>query len=142
MARNAAGVRSAMALAGALYSPEHLHDVRMAVKKLRYTAELSREGRGQPRTVDIAALKTVQDRLGCLHDLEVLLERVRRVQASLSPPDRRAWRELGSLAHAVEDNCRRWHARYMRDRSTLLAIAGRMGAKLRSTAGVRRRAAG
>jgi hypothetical protein len=39
-----------------------------------------------------------------------------------------AWKALGALVHAVEDDCRQWHARYMRDRLVLIAIADRLGA--------------
>jgi hypothetical protein len=46
----------------------------------------------------------------------------------LSSPDLTAWRDLGSLVHVVENDCRQLHARYMRDRTELIAIADRMGA--------------
>jgi CHAD domain-containing protein len=108
--------------------PEYLHDVRIALKKLRYAAELLRETRHDRTSADLRVLKGAQDVLGRLHDLEVLLEWVRQVQASLSTPDLTAWRDLGSLAHAIEDDCRLLHARYMRDRARLTAIADRMGA--------------
>jgi CHAD domain-containing protein len=142
LARRAADVRSAIEVAGAMYVPEYLHDVRIALKKLRYAAELLKEtGRGQA-TADITALKGAQDVLGRLHDLEVLLDWVRQVQASLSTPDLTAWRELGSLAHTVEDDCRQLHARYMRRRARLIAIADRMGAPPLHAGSAGRRAAG
>jgi CHAD domain-containing protein len=142
IARRSAQVRSAIVAAGAVYAPEPLHDVRIALKKLRYAVELSRDGRRQRTAADIRALKRAQDLLGRLHDLEVLLERSREVQASLSPPDLIAWRELGSLVHAVEDDCRQLHARYMRDRAKLIAIADQLGAFKLHAASVRQRAAG
>jgi CHAD domain-containing protein len=142
LARRAACVRSTIEDAGALYVPERLHDVRIALKKLRYAAELVREAGHRRVTADVAVLKGAQDLLGRLHDLEVLLAWERGVQASSSPPDLTAWRELGSLVHAIEDDCRHLHARYMRDRAALVAIADRMGAGRPSAAGVGRRAAG
>ena len=45
VARRAASVRSAIAAAGAVYAPEQLHVVRIALKKLRYSVELASEGR-------------------------------------------------------------------------------------------------
>ena len=104
--------------AGAVYLPERLHAVRIALKKLRYGLELSvgsrrRQGRRPTR----ALLKRIRTLLGRLHDLQVLIERVRQVQASLTPPD------LAGVARArrarsrrSSTSCRRLHARYVRDR--------------------------
>jgi CHAD domain-containing protein len=142
LARRAARSRTAIEAAGALYLPEPLHDVRIALKKLRYTAELSRRPERPRKTADLAALKAAQALLGRLHDLEVLIAWARELQASLSPPNLTAWRELGALVHAVEPECRQLHARYMRDRSKLIAIADRMGADQLRVAGTERRATG
>jgi CHAD domain-containing protein len=128
LVRRAAGVRAAVVAAGAVYAPEQLHGVRIAVKKLRYAAELAAETTRKPFDAAIEALKAAQDLLGRLHDLDVLLRRVRQAQASLSPPDLAAWRDLSSLADIVEDDCRTLHARYMRDRANLTAVANRIGA--------------
>jgi CHAD domain-containing protein len=128
LARRAARLQSAMAMAGALYAPEPLHDVRIALKKLRYTAELSLEAGRSRATADVAALKAAQNLLGRLHDCDVLVAAGREAQASLVRPDLNGWRELTRLVHAVEDECRELHAHYMRDRTKLTAIANRMGA--------------
>jgi CHAD domain-containing protein len=128
LARRATVAQSAIELAGALYVPERLHEVRIALKKLRYSAELSKEAGRARMAADVAALKSAQDLLGRLHDLQVLLITAREVQASLSPPDLTAWRELGSLIRTIEDDCRSLHARYMRERDRLIAITNRMGA--------------
>jgi CHAD domain-containing protein len=127
LARRAASVRSAIEVAGSLYVSGRLHDVRVALKKLRYAAELSLEV-GRRVAADLAALKRAQGVLGRLHDLEVLLAWAREVQAAPSPPGVLAWKELGAAVHAIEDDCRQLHARYMRDRRALLEIASRMGA--------------
>ena len=68
-----------------MYVPQRLHDVRIAVKKLRYAAELADETTGKRITGDVAALKAAPDLLGRLHDLEVFLNS-RRVR------DRHRWR--------------------------------------------------
>ena len=129
LARRAARVREAVNAAGVVYAPVRLHGVRIALKKLRYAAELAAEVRGSRRTTaDIVALKAAQSLLGRLHDLEMLLVRGREAQVALSPPDFTVWRELGSLVHAVEDDCRQRHAGYVRSRERLMAIAERMGA--------------
>ena len=126
IARRAARVRSTIDVAGVIYVPANMHEVRIALKKLRYAAELSKDA-GRPIAADLAALKAGQDLLGRLHDLEVLLRWGRAVQASVSPSDVALPRELGSLVLAVERDCRQLHARYMGDRAKLNALADRMG---------------
>lgn len=124
----AARVEAAIEAASSVYASERLHDVRIALKRLRYAAELSQEPASRRLTADIAMLKAGQDLLGRLHDLEVLLEWGREVQASLTPPDINAWRDLRALVHTIEDDCLRLHARFMHDRAKLLAVANRLGA--------------
>jgi CHAD domain-containing protein len=140
LARRAGRVRAAIEATGAVYVPERLHGVRLAAKKLRYAAELAADAPRHRITADIAVLKAAQDLLGRIHDFEMLLVRAREVQATL-PPDLRAWRDLGSLIHVVECECRQLHARYMRDRTDLVAIANRMGASTRAALPVSRRTA-
>lgn len=128
VARRATTVWTAIEAAGAVYAPGHLHGVRVALKKLRYAAEIAAEARGKQTTPDIVALKAAQNLLGRLHDLEMLLVRGREEQAALSPPSLAGWRDLSSLVHAVDDDCRQLHASYVRDRAKLIAIAVRNGA--------------
>jgi CHAD domain-containing protein len=118
-----------------------VHEVRIGLKKLRYAVELSAEARRQRPSASIAALKAAQELLGRLHDLEVLIEWGRDLQASSSPPDLAASHALGLLARSVEDRCRQLHARYMSDRPSLIAIANRLGARYSHPAPLRRRAA-
>jgi CHAD domain-containing protein len=141
LARRAECVRSAIAAAGSLYVPERLHDVRIALKKLRYAAELATEVGRQRMTTALPALKKAQGLLGRIHDLEVLVAFGRGAQASLSPPALSVWKALGSLVHAVEGDCRQLHAQYMRDRTTLIVIADRTAASTPRAAAVVRRAA-
>jgi CHAD domain-containing protein len=139
LARRAARFAAAINDAGAVYLPERLHAVRIALKKMRYAVELSAEIAGQPSTPELRTLKRGQDLLGRLHDVQVLIDRVRQLQASLTPPDIAVWRELDALITSLDNDCRRLHARYMRDRAALLAICDRDGARP-SAAPVRRRA--
>jgi CHAD domain-containing protein len=140
LVHRAARVREAVETAGTVYVPEHLHRVRIAVKKLRYTAEVAADATRTQIAADVAALKNAQDLLGRLHDLGVLLLRAREAQAQLFPPDLIAWRDLSVLVDIVEDDCRRLHARYMRNRTELMVIANRMAVGPR-TQPVGRRAA-
>ena len=141
LARRAGRVRAAIEATGAVYAPERLHGVRIAAKKLRYAAELAAEAPRKRIAADIAVLKAAQDLLGRLHDFEMLLVRAREVQATMSPPDLSACRDLGLLVHDVEHECRQLHARYLRDRTDLVAIANRMGASTRAAQPVSRRTA-
>ena len=142
LARRATRVQRAIEVAGALYAAEPLHEVRIALKKLRYATELSQEAGRARLTADVNALKAAQELLGRLHDYEVLIAAGREVQASLSPPAVATWRELKGLAQTIEDDCRHLHARYMRDRRRLVAIADRLGAGQALTSAASRRAAG
>jgi len=115
--------------AGAVYLPERLHAVRIAVKKLRYGVELRARATGTKDEADLRTLKRVQDALGRMHDLQVLIDRVRQVQAALVPPDTGVWGHLDGLVNGLEDDCRRLHARYMRARPALAALCARSVAR-------------
>ncbi len=123
-----------------MYLPERLHRVRLAVKKLRYGVELALETAGIKDSSDLVTLRHGQELLGRIQDLHVLIERVRRVQASLTPPDPAAWRELDALVTALEHSCRRLHARYVRDRIALTLASDRLAARTSSAKSYARRA--
>jgi CHAD domain-containing protein len=129
VAWRAALLRDAVHEAGAVYLPERLHVVRIAVKKLRYSLELSAEVAGVRSTPELHALKRAQGLLGRLHDLHVLLDRVRDLQVSLTPPNVAVWPELDRVIAAVENSCRRRHARYMRERGALETISEQLAAR-------------
>jgi CHAD domain-containing protein len=110
--------------AGVLYASGPLHDVRVAIKKLRYAIELSDEvGDRQPGAV--TTLKDAQDLLGRQHDLEIFLMWERQLQ--LPGPRRGSWRGLAALTQGIEKDCRELHARYMRERPALIALTARIG---------------
>ena len=125
VARRASRLSAAMSAAGALYLPDRLHRVRLAVKKMRYAVELSMEVDGKRSDADLLTLKRAQELLGRMHDVQLLIEEVRQTQASLSPPSVNVWRDLDVLVASLEDDCRRLHARYMRTRDDLEALAER-----------------
>jgi CHAD domain-containing protein len=141
VARRATDLRCAIEAAGTVYVPERLHDVRIALKKLRYAAELVAEVRHPRVRAAIGTLRTAQDRLGCLHDRQVLIERARSLEATASPSPLTPANDLGSLARDLEADCRRLHAGYMRDRTTLILIADQMGQAQPVEASVTRRVA-
>ena len=73
-------------------------------------------------TAQLNRLKVQQDLLGRMHDLEILIDRAREVQATLPPRDRRGMAELNRLIRVLEDECREGHAAYMRGRPALLKL--------------------
>jgi CHAD domain-containing protein len=142
LARRADRLAAAMADAGAVYLPERLHTVRIALKKLRYAAEASADLAGRRHGGDIRALKRAQDTLGRMHDVQVLIDRVRQVQASLTPPDLAVWRALDGLVILLDNTCRQLHGRYISRRTELQAIAGRLGKERSAPATLMRRIVG
>jgi CHAD domain-containing protein len=123
--RRAEALRAAVERAGSMYLPDRLHAVRVAVKKLRYALELAREADRSRRRRDINTLKSMQDLLGHLHDLEVLVGRARSLQGSLRPSNRSAFGHLEALSRLIEGECRTEHARYVARRAALLDVCER-----------------
>ena len=120
-ARRANRLREAIESAAGLYLPDRLHQVRIAVKKLRYAMEVSRELSGSRATARIRTLKEAQDLLGHMHDHEVLIARVRGIQSST--PNLRLSADLDKLVRRLETEARQIHGQYMALRKKLLAIA-------------------
>ena len=121
-ARRAERLRAAIESATGIYLPDRLHDVRIAVKKLRYALELVREVTGSRATAKIRTLSKVQDLLGRMHDLEVLIARTRGVQGSPGAPNLKLSGELDRLVRRFETECRQLHGHYMASRRSLLDI--------------------
>lgn len=110
--KRAKALHAAMSEAGRMYSPEHLHKVRIAAKKLRYGMELAYDAGVKAAAAPVRTVKRVQETLGKLHDLQVLQSYVARVQAEPKakvPPNA----GLAIVARALEDQCRHLHARYV-----------------------------
>lgn len=103
----------AMDAAGHMYSPERLHDVRIAAKKLRYGLELAFDAGVKAAAPHVRTIKSVQDMLGTLHDLQVLQTHIGATQISGPParPEPRA--ALDALAAHVEAQCRHLHGKYL-----------------------------
>jgi CHAD domain-containing protein len=129
VARRAELLRDAIAEAGALYIPERLHTVRIALKKFRYAVEVEQEVSRQERPAELRTLKRGQDLLGRMHDLQVLIDTARATQASVNTPNVATWREYDALVNRLERECRQLHARYMRERDAIAAVAEKRAAK-------------
>jgi CHAD domain-containing protein len=111
----------AVSEAGHLYAPEALHAVRIAVKKLRYGLELAAGGGVKATAPMLRTLKRIQEMLGRLQDLQVLLEHVAIIQGS-SNGHRVPRATFDTLAHRIEDECRRLHGRYVAASQTLIDL--------------------
>jgi CHAD domain-containing protein len=125
-ARRATALRAAIDNAAGIYLPDRLHDVRIAVKKLRYAMELARELSGSRALAAIRSLKEAQDLLGRMHDLEILIARTRAVQGSPIGTNLRLSGDLDRLVRRLETECRQLHGHYMALRHKLLAICDRV----------------
>ena len=126
VAKRAARLAAAMADAGALYS------ARTAARGTHRGEEAALCGGAvdarrpaNASAADLRVLKRAQELLGRMHDVQMLIDQVRQTQASLTPPSVTVWRELDTLVASLEDDCRRLHARYMRNREALAAVAER-----------------
>ena len=107
--------------AGQMYAPEQLHQVRIAVKQLRYGLELAGDSGIKAAVALVRELKRVQEVLGRLHDLQVLQTHVAAVQ--VSAPGRTAPHQgLAAIAGRIEEQCRILHGKYVAAAPSLLAL--------------------
>lgn len=130
-ARRAERLQGVVDAAGTMYLPDRLHQVRIAVKKLRYALEVVRDLSGSRAEARIRALKRLQDLLGRMHDLEVLIARTRALQ-SASVPDLQLSADLDQLVRRLETEARQLHAHYITLRRPLLDICTRVMAIVQS----------
>ena len=120
--KRATRLRAAIERAGGIYLSERLHRVRIEAKKLRYALEIQRELTHSRSRAHLNRLKIQQDLLGRMHDLEMLIDQTRAVQATLPGRSRKAMAELDALIRVLEDECREGHAAYMHGRAALLKL--------------------
>jgi CHAD domain-containing protein len=121
-ARRALSLQAAIENAGGIYLSDRLHQVRIAVKKLRYLLEIARELSRSRASARIRMLKSVQDLLGRMHDLEMLIMRIRALQGSERAPALKVSADLDRLVRRLETQCRQLHVRYMGYKVKLLAL--------------------
>lgn len=121
LTRRAKRLRDAVGAAGAIYLPDRLHAVRLAVKKLRYALELAAEA-GAPDAAALAVVvRRTQERLGHLQDRSVLLREV--LAAADQSQDEAVRHGLTLLGGEVERRTRELHAQYVAHRDELLHVA-------------------
>jgi CHAD domain-containing protein len=100
--------------AGGVYFPNRAHRARIAIKKLRYLAELIDNG-DSLRKPAVRTLRTAQELLGKIHDREMLLT---RLSETMEEEDVQGAREL---ARTLEAECRSIFESYRAMRPAVLA---------------------
>ncbi len=115
-------LRDAVAEAGPMYVSERVHEVRIAAKKLRYGLELVSETGEADTAAAVARLKTVQDSLGRLHDIEILQELLRSIDL-LAHRDEPWAEELAALDRDLTEECRRLHGVFVSGQTGLVEVA-------------------
>jgi CHAD domain-containing protein len=155
IARRARRLARAIDAAGQVYAAQSLHDVRVAAKKLRYALEIADDSGAAPCPDSVRTLKRVQDKLGRLHDLQVLQHYIAAVGAT--PRRRRSTPDaaLAVLSRLSDDECRHLHGKYVAALPSLATVvdtarrdvparltARRSSRAVKMTLPARRRAAG
>jgi CHAD domain-containing protein len=110
LGRRADRLEAAVGAAGSLYAFDRLHEVRIAVKQLRYVLELVHEFGGVPTRRLTNRLRRVQDLLGRQHDLEVVAGHVRRLARAGKTPFAD---EVERTLCLIERETRALHAEYL-----------------------------
>ena len=118
--RRAKDVALALDHAGPVYVPERLHVVRISTKKLRYALEIARDAGVAAATPLVRLLKRHQERLGHLHDLQMLLKHVRETEASPGVGSR--VNDLTAYADLLDRKCRQLHADFVEHRAELVSV--------------------
>jgi CHAD domain-containing protein len=103
--------------AGGVYFPNRLHAVRVAAKKLRYSAELAAAGNLWDCHDAVVDLEKTQDTLGRLHDAEVLLNSLETLVGKADVDDR----EIAILKNDLQGEIAERHAKYLAQRERLRA---------------------
>ena len=106
--------------AGSLYAPERLHGVRISTKKLRYALEIARDAGVAGTAPLLRILKRHQERLGDMHDLQMLVKHVRETETA--PGVGSNLGDLNVYADSLDRECRRLHAGFVERRDQLAAV--------------------
>jgi CHAD domain-containing protein len=118
IARRVRALEIAVGSAGSLYAVEALHEVRIAVKKLRYVLELARDMRAFRSRRALTVLRAAQEALGRLHDEQVLADWIRRAGREHEASD-----QVADTLDRIDARCRELHGRYLQIKPRLLAAA-------------------
>jgi CHAD domain-containing protein len=107
--------------AGGVYFPNRAHRARIAIKKLRYLAELM-DRNDRLRKPVVRALRNAQELLGSIHDREMLLARLSQVTEEEEVHGAR------ELARVLEAECRALFENYRAMRPAVLSACAELAA--------------
>lgn len=146
LAHRTAAAREALDHLTPLYDPERLHEVRVAIKKLRYALELGAAAGLVPATLATRLIRH-QKRFGAWHDRVALIEIVRALEAHAPSDSLPAW---SHFLRARDREARRLHGVLRRNHGSLeccladvraaTAAAAAPGGRRVAKAGLARRA--
>jgi CHAD domain-containing protein len=114
---------AAIHAAGQIYTPDRLHEIRIATKKLRYVLELAADAGIRAARPLVNTLKRLQEALGRLNDLNVIQKHVAAVQMNPPPRQGATVRGLEVIDRALEVECRHLHGGYTKQIPALLELA-------------------
>lgn len=112
----AGALREAVERASGVYFPARTHEVRVASKKLRYLVELLDETEPRRRRA-LKVLRQVQEKLGRIHDREMLVDRLKRMRRKEDLP------ESNALKQVLEAEARSLFAEYVELRDEIIELA-------------------
>ena len=118
LAQRTASLREAIDLTPATYMPNRLHRVRIAMKKLRYTLEVTWAAGVSIDQRLMRDLRKTQDLLGGMHDLHV----AGRLVDQFDAPDKTVASELNLLEAVMTADLSALHAKYLSRRDRLRAM--------------------
>jgi CHAD domain-containing protein len=116
--RRANRLQAAIDEAGLLFVSDRLHEVRIALKRLRYAMELAGELRVASTAAAVRELKDVQDVLGALHDHDVLMGYA-QASADQTGVDRHTRASLDALLAQLDTERHALHAQFLTHRPAL-----------------------
>ena len=119
IAERADEMRQSVEHATGVYFPNRSHRARVAVKKLRYAVEVAQDTALWTPPRLLKHLRGVQSRLGDIHDLQVLNDRLDELAGE--PATRTE--SLAVLTSSLQNDIARHHAEYVSRRDRLCAIA-------------------
>ena len=103
--------------ASGVYFPNRLHRVRISLKKLRYLVEIAEQTHAWQPAHLVRDAKRLQDALGAMHDMHVLLDYIDRLSAD-------EWRSAAAtLKSLLSAEIAERHRDYLAHRDRLVAMA-------------------
>lgn len=103
--------------ASGVYFPRRAHRVRVAVKKVRYAAELLEDDGDGVRRRALRACKRVQEALGHAHDRDVLMRRLKKANRAAPVP------ASEELLRVLEAECRDYFDAYRASRDEVITAS-------------------